>query len=183
MNKNFKRLGVVVNAILLVTLLSASVVFAEVQDIGEYVEVQVTVQIFDMQTGDMVSYEDFHVTLSHEEFESNGAEVIQPRIPIRRQINFPFAYPSMQNVASARSSLGSSYTLRIENEGWGNDLSRVRFEVLTQSFNTLLGSGSLGHMQFASVTITGPTLEYRVMMGRSHGATGGTSTMIGIFTR
>ncbi|MCL2399746.1 MAG: hypothetical protein FWC91_08405 [Defluviitaleaceae bacterium] len=176
MRKIFKRLNVVVTTILLVTLLSATVVAADTQDLGEYVDVVVTIQIYCLDTGDVISTEYSYVTLSVEEFEEEATSVIQPRIPIRRVINFPLAFPAMQNVASASSFPGSAYLLRIEYEH--GTLPSVRFEVRTNTLDTLLGARTLNRGEGANVSITGGTLSYTVMMGSGSGSGSG---MIGIF--
>lgn len=135
----------------------------------EYVEVQVAIEITNIDTGEIVSREYFDVLVPIEELEEYDTNMqsrvgIQPfRFPV---IQLPFsipAYPNRWEIASANSMLALTYPLRIAYER-GN-VVMIRFQVITGTFNTVLGSGFLREAEMATVTISGPTLSWRVTMG------------------
>lgn len=136
-----------------------------VQDNSTYIHEQFINEIFDIETGEIISREYFDVVLSEEEFKAEETTETQQRVipvttvtvPSRGRVNLGRVNTGM-NTAHSRSIIYLS----------GN-VPSAHVSVETATLGTVLGSGTLSPNQSMRVIISATTLSYDVWISCNNG--------------
>ena len=164
----------------LLTAFTPYTLYAE--DTEEYVEVQVLIEIFDYD-GTLVSREVNYVSVStYEIIDESSYALISPFNTVSEGQRIIFRYNGLFLLTSGTSMVTQRTPVTITyNRG---PVSQVRAEITSTTLNADLGTFNLRPNQSGTITITGATLGFRIMIGGRSGATGfpATGNAIGYFS-